>query len=162
MKATKEQVTFSPIGEVTMEGNRYLVKLNAPYGEGLQELEGFSHLQVVWWGNQYDTPESREILITDRPYTEGPEKVGIFATRAPVRPNPVLISVVGVISIDPENGTIEVPYIDAEPGTPVLDIKPYHPSSDRVKDVRVPEYMKEWPKWLEDSACFDWSRVFNF
>jgi tRNA (Thr-GGU) A37 N-methylase len=62
--------------------------------------------------------------------------------------------------VDLENGLVIVPWIDAEDGTPILDIKPYHPSSDRVRDVRMPEWCAHWPQSLEDSAAFDWEAEF--
>ena len=65
-----------------------------------------------------------------------------------------------VLHIDYERGVIHIPYIDAEDGTPILDIKPYHPCSDRVRDVTVPEWCGHWPKWYEDSASFDWAAEF--
>jgi hypothetical protein len=44
----------------------------------------------------------------------------------------------------------------------IIDIKPYQPCSDRVKNVLLPVWCSEWPKWYEDSATFDWNSVFNF
>ena len=162
MENTVAQVSFTPIGKVIMQGESFLIQLEAAYAQGLAGVEDFSHIQVVWWGNQYDSPETRQILTAESPYKGGPEQIGIFATRSPIRPNPILMTVAQVISVDARKGIIEVPFIDAEPDTPVLDIKPYHPSSDRVKEVKVPGYAEKWPKWLEDSASFDWSAVFNF
>ncbi len=162
MEKTKAEVSFTPVGKVVMGGESFQIQLDAAYAQGLAGLEEFSHIQVLWWGNQYDSPETRQILTAESPYKSGPDKIGIFATRSPVRPNPILLTVVQVLSVDAEKGIIEVPFIDAEPDTPVLDIKPYHPSSDRVKSVRVPGYAEKWPQWLEDSASFDWSAVFNF
>ncbi len=57
-------------------------------------------------------------------------------------------------------GGIYVAYIDAEEGTPIIDIKPYHPATDRIRDVQVPEWCDHWPKWYEDSAEFDWQAEF--
>ena len=52
--------------------------------------------------------------------------------------------------------------IDANDGTPVLDIKPYTPSSDRIEAPGVPEWCSHWPKSLEQSENFDWGNEFNF
>ena len=127
----------------------------------MTNINGFSHLDIVWWGSLYDNQEARKILITEKPYKKGPDKLGIFATRSPVRPNPILITTIYVTKIDFEKGIIYTPYIDAEPGTPVLDIKPYHKSS-RIKNLNVPDWCKHWPEWYEDSANFDWENEFNF
>jgi tRNA (Thr-GGU) A37 N-methylase len=67
---------------------------------------------------------------------------------------------VAVISVDVEKGLVIVPWIDAEDGTPILDIKPYHPSSDRIRDVTMPKWCQHWPQWYEDSGEFDWSAEF--
>jgi tRNA (Thr-GGU) A37 N-methylase len=59
-------------------------------------------------------------------------------------------------------GEIAVPYIDTENGTPVVDIKPYHPSEDRIREAQVPAWCDHWPKWYEDSGSFDWEAEFNY
>lgn len=91
-----------------------------------------------------------------KPYRKGPRTLGIFATRSPLRPNPIALTAVAVLGLDPEAGRIDIPYIDAEEGTPVLDIKPYHPSVDRVREVTVPAWCNHWPRWYGDSGAFDW------
>ncbi len=96
-----------------------------------------------------------------KPYKKGPENVGIFATRSPIRPNPILLSTIEVSNIDFLQGHIYTPYIDAENGSIVLDIKPYN-MSERVKNCTVPDWCKHWPQWYEDSALFDWNNEFNF
>ena len=88
--------------------------------------------------------------------------MGIFATRSPVRPNPIALSTVEVTHINYEQGIIHIPYIDADHNTPVLDIKPYTPSLDRVENPRVPEWCSHWPKSLEESEQFPWEEEFNF
>jgi len=97
-----------------------------------------------------------------QPYKNSLEVMGIFATRSPVRPNPIALSTVQVIRINCEKGVIQVAYIDANAGTPVLDIKPNSPSLDRVETPGVPEWCCHWPKSLEQSESFDWENEFNF
>jgi tRNA (Thr-GGU) A37 N-methylase len=149
------------IGRVEKENGLFCIKLQKEFVSALTNINGFSHLDIVWWGSLYDNQEARKILITEKPYKKGPDKLGIFATRSPVRPNPILITTIYVTKIDFEKGIIYTPYIDAEPGTPVLDIKPYHKSS-RIKNLNVPDWCKHWPEWYEDSANFDWENEFNF
>lgn len=55
---------------------------------------------------------------------------------------------------------IHIAFIDAEAGTPILDIKPYHPSVDRIRDVAVPAWCAYWPHWCGESATFDWEAEF--
>ena len=152
---------IKPIGSINETNGDYCIKLDKEFIPGLSCIDGFSHLAVVWWGNLYDKPEFRSSLIVDKPYKKGPEKIGVFATRSPVRPNPILLTTVQVQKIDFEKGIIYTPYIDAENGTPVLDIKPYHPM-ERIKSCSVPEWCDNWPLWYEDTASYDWQKVFNF
>jgi len=156
------QVQLNSIGAVEYRNGAPVIVLDGKVREGLSGLNGFSHIVVVWWAHKFADDMYRGITVMDAPYTKGPEKIGVFATRSPVRPNPVAVSTVQVDSIDFERGEIHVPYIDAEEGTPVMDIKPYHPAEDRVKNVQVPDWCDDWPRWLEDSEDFDWEKVFNF
>ncbi len=128
----------------------------------MKELEGFSHINILWWGNRSDSPEHRDTLLVKTPYKKSPDTVGIFATRSEIRPNPVLITTAAVTRVDWQKGIIELEWIDADKGSPVIDIKPYQPCSDRVKNVGLPDWCSQWPQWYEDSAAFDWESVFNF
>jgi tRNA (adenine37-N6)-methyltransferase len=157
----EEKIQIQQIGIVKTSNREFSIHLEKKYLTALTNIEGFSHLQIVWWGNLYDVPQYRANLISDKPYTKGPNKIGVFATRSPVRPNPILITTITVQRIDYENGIIFTPYIDAENGTPVLDIKPYH-LSERIKNCNVPQWCEHWPRWYEDSATFNWQNEFNF
>jgi tRNA-Thr(GGU) m(6)t(6)A37 methyltransferase TsaA len=127
----------------------------------LTHLAGFSHLQIVWWAHLADSTQDRDTLIVEKPFKKGPEQLGLFSTRAPARPNPIMISTVQVRDIDSEKGFIQVPVIDAVDGTPVLDIKPYFPM-ERVKDPQVPAWCRHWPRWQEETMTFDWRDEINF
>ena len=70
----------------------------------LKELDGFSHINVLWWFSDFDNEDFRSVLETDQPYKKAPEKMGIFATRSPVRPNPIALSAVEIINIDYMSG----------------------------------------------------------
>lgn len=97
-----------------------------------------------------------------KPYTHGPGRMGTFATRSPQRPNPIALSCAYATFIDAENGIIGLAYTDAADQSPVLDIKPYTPSLDRVEEPQVPEWCSHWPKNVEGSGDFDWDSEFNF
>jgi tRNA (Thr-GGU) A37 N-methylase len=77
-----------------------------------------------------------------------------------MRPNPICITATSVLHVYMDNGPIIIPWLDAENDTPILDIKPYHPSSDRVWDVQMPAWCQHWPGSLEESADFDWEAEF--
>jgi len=156
----KNEFKIKTIGVVDTT-NGFVIKMNNEYLSALKNISGFSHLQIIWWGNQSDTDEERKILTTKKPYKKGPDEIGIFATRSQIRPNPILITTIVVLNIDFEHGLIHTPFIDALHNTPILDIKPYH-FSEKVKDCSVPDWCQHWPKNYEDTATFNWENEFNF
>ncbi len=153
-------IKLSAIGQVHAADGGFSLVLNKALIPALGGLNGFSYLNVLWWANLFDNEDGRSVLTFEKLYTNAPDILGIFATRSPVRPNPICLSVVSVSHIDYDNGIISIPYIDAEDGSPILDIKPYHPATDRVKEPSVPDWCSHWPQWLEDSAVFDWEAEF--
>jgi len=158
----EEEMKLNPIGYVNSYNGNYQITIDEKYRPALKGLEGFSHLQIIFWFSGCDNDEDRNILINEKPYKKGPEELGTFATRSPERPNPIGISVSEVSKIDYEKGVISLTYIDAFTGTPILDIKPYTPSVDKVNNVKTPAWCAHWPKSYEDSGDFDWQAEFNF
>lgn len=150
------------IGQVKNDEKGSFIQLNPEYISGLQALDGFSHINVIWWFSFCDNDKSKNELQCEQPYKNSPEVMGVFATRSPARPNPIALTACEIISIDYKKGLIHLAFIDAENDTPVLDIKPYTPSLDRVETPNVPAWCSNWPKSTEESGCFDWSQVFNF
>lgn len=158
----REEFVVSPIGHVRTEGG-FRVELSPERRElwtGLRGLDGFGHVLVLWIANKPAADERPEVLIS-KPYIGGPDQIGVFATRSPLHPNAINVSVGIVTHVDETRGVLHLAWIDAEDGTPVVDIKPYHPSSDRVEHPRVPGWCSHWPKSLEGSGEFDWSTVFS-
>jgi tRNA-Thr(GGU) m(6)t(6)A37 methyltransferase TsaA len=152
-------IQLESIGTIrTQEG--FAVKLDSKWRAGLSELEGFGHVVVLWQAHQ--ATWSDEHISVKQPYHGAPGEMGVFATRSPLRPNRVCVSVAALVSVDTETCTVNLAWIDAEEGSPVIDIKPYHPSSDRIEFPRTPPWCASWPKSLEQSARFDWSKVFSF
>ena len=160
----KEMNVFQgkPIGMIKHTAEGAVLEVEPEFRPALLALEGFSHINVLWWLDRFDTQEARSTLQVASPYKSAPEMMRIFATRSPVRPNPIALTAAGVIGVDHEKGTILLTYIDADEGTPVLDIKPYTPSIDRVEEPEVPEWCGHWPKNTESSGEFDWAAEFNF
>lgn len=157
-----KNLEVNPIGKIMNGEDGAYIEVLPQYIPALQALEGFSHLQMIWWFSDFDTPEARQVIEAPQPYKNAPEVMGIFATRSPVRPNPLALSTVEVIHIDYEKGLIELTYTDANDQTPVLDLKPYTPSIDRVENPRVPAWCSHWPKNVETSGDFPWEEEFNF
>ena len=97
---------------------------------GLGSLDGFSHLILLYWLHQSDGP-----LLQIKPPFDGNLR-GIFATRAPRRPNPIGLAVVAFDGFDGDDG-LRVRYLDCLDQTPLLDIKPYLPSIDAEPNARM-------------------------
>lgn len=154
--------TVHPIGTVRNHEQGAFIELERKYIPALRALEGFSHINVLWWCSDFDDGQSRSILQTKQPYRGAPEIMGIFATRSPLRPNPIALTAAEVLSIDMEKGIVQVAYLDANDDTPVLDIKPYTPSFDRVEAPGVPYWCSRWPNSMEESESFRWDEVFLF
>jgi tRNA-Thr(GGU) m(6)t(6)A37 methyltransferase TsaA len=157
----KKTFQVNAIGLVKFIKDKNAIVLDSNYLAGLTQIEGFSHIQIIWWAHLTDNQKYRKYLIAENLYKNAPDKVGIFSTRAPARPNPIMISTIQVDQIDKERGIIYTPFIDAAPETPILDIKPYFPM-ERVKNCHVPNWFEHWPKWAEDTVSFDWRNEINF
>lgn len=149
------------IGIVRADKGNFRIELSEKYIDSIFNIDGFSHLQILWWGHLTENSEERKELVLEKPYKKGPDKIGVFATRSPIRPNPILLTNIYVQNIDFEKGIIYTPYIDAEDGTPVLDIKPYN-KTERIKNCSVPQWCSHWPEFYEDAATFNWGKEFNF
>lgn len=148
-------MNIESIGTITRGEEGFSIQVQKEFIPGLKGLDGFSHLQIIWWAHLADNTSARRNLIFEKLFKKGPMQTGVFATRAPSRPNPIMVSTIKINYIDFEQGIIFTPFIDTELGTPILDIKPYHPM-ERVKHCVVPEYRRHWPKWMEEAASFNW------
>lgn len=147
--------TLKPIGRIRADESGFALLIDEPFRPGLAELNGFGHVQVLWWAHHLDRPEFRSVTTLERPYRDGPERIGVFATRSPARPDPIGLTPAAVLSLDQESGVVGIGYIDADHDTPILDIKPYTPAIDRVRDLASPAWCADWPQWYEDSGTFD-------
>lgn len=151
-----------PIGKIQNKQNEVFIEIDPRYIPAMEALEGFSHINIIWWFSDFDNQEARNILSAPKPYKNAPDSMGIFSTRSPIRPNPLALSTAEVINIDHQKGIIQIAYTDANHNTPVLDIKPYTPSLDRVETPTLPNWCTHWPKSLEESPYFNWENEFNF
>ena len=110
------------------------VELFPDFIEGLQDIEGFSHIILIYW---FHKSEGYSLRIK----TPWDTKLhGLFTTRSPNRPCPLGLSIVELVTR--ERNVLKVRGLDAIDGTPVLDIKPYIPASDMIADAN--------PGWLKD------------
>lgn len=151
-KASEKSVfEVFPIGYVRRNDDRTYLEVLEPYVLALKELERFSHVQVLWWFSEFDDEMYRSIMQTDHAPYDAPT-LGMFACRGPTRPNPIALTTARMLGIDHAEGIVDIVNIEAFDGTPVLDLKPYIPGSDRVKDVQVAEWAIDWPEWLPEEG----------
>jgi tRNA (adenine37-N6)-methyltransferase len=106
------------------------VRVFPDYIAGLQSLDGFSHLILLYWLHE----TKQEQLVFTPPFDTQPR--GIFATRGPRRPNPIGLSVVAFDGMAAPD-TLKVRYLDCVDGTPLLDIKPYLATTDSEPDATM-------------------------
>lgn len=123
-----------PIQPASALGITGKVVLEPEYQEGLKDLDGFSHIILLYYFHL-----SSGYNLIAKPFLDD-ESHGLFATRAPCRPNPIGLSVLRLKKID--RLTLHVLNIDIVDGTPLLDIKPFVPTFDCPSDVSI--------GWLSD------------
>jgi tRNA-Thr(GGU) m(6)t(6)A37 methyltransferase TsaA len=138
------QLTYSPIGIIhspfrhpeempiqpTSASSRPgTLEIYPEYAAGLQDLEGFSHIYLLYHFHKAGTAE---LLVT--PFLDA-RPHGVFATRAPTRPNPIGLSLVKIARI--EGNLVHIMALDILDETPLLDIKPYVPEFEQARAVRI-------------------------
>jgi len=137
----KGELSF--IGVVESQGDLSRVKFFPEYCIGLQGLNNFSHLIILYWFHLRDKEEERCTLqVVPRRHAGAPQ-VGVFASRSPSRPNPIGLCVVELTKI--KDCTLVVRGLDAFERSPIIDIKPYLPRANSISGVRVPEWMLHGP-----------------
>lgn len=125
-------LAFHPIGRVC--GNT--IQIHKRWAKGLEGIEGFSHIMVLFWLHQARKPE---MLIHPKGFKELP-KLGFLATRTPHRPNPVGVTVVKLLKR--RGSRLWVEGLDAWDNTPILDIKPYT-KKESVRKFRIPAWVHQ-------------------
>ena len=129
-----KEVKGTPIQPAGAEGIDGNVEVFPEYAQGLKDIEGFSHIILLYHFHLSGKPS---LMVT--PYMDSIPR-GVFATRGPRRPNAIGISVVRLIKI--EKNILHIQDIDIVDGTPLLDIKPHVPDFDRRDVERI--------GWLEN------------
>ncbi len=139
--SSKGELKF--IGVVESSGELSSVKIFPEFCVGLEGLNNFSHITVLYWFHLRNSEEERRTLrVVPRRHLGAPQ-VGVFASRSPSRPNPVGLCVVELVKI--QDCTLVVRGLDALDGSPIIDIKPYIPRADSISDARVPEWTFHGP-----------------
>ena len=130
-----KEVKGTPIQPAGAEGIEGSIEVFPHYVQGLKDLEGFSHIILLYHFHLAGEPR-----LTVTPFMDSIPR-GVFATRSPQRPNTIGISVVRLIKI--EKNILHIKDIDIVEGTPLLDIKPYVPDFDGRDVERI--------GWLKDN-----------
>jgi tRNA (adenine37-N6)-methyltransferase len=126
------QINGMPIQNVNATGIQGRIEIKEEYKDGLQDLDGFSHLIIL-----YHLHLINKFNLKPTPFLDSTPH-GIFSSRAPSRVNPIGLSVVKLVSVD--NFTVTVENVDILDNTPILDIKPYLPIFDSVTDATIGWY----------------------
>jgi tRNA-Thr(GGU) m(6)t(6)A37 methyltransferase TsaA len=133
-------IEIHPIGIVHRQDDRAIIDLRPELAPALKGLSGFSHVWVIYWFHENDRPEERAILQVHPRRNPANPLTGVFASRAPVRPN--LIGFTGCRIISVKKNILEVEGLDAREGSPVLDLKPYIPEGDSIPEAQVPAWVE--------------------
>ena len=119
----------TPIQAALAAGVQGTVEVFPEYAAGLRDLDGFERIWLVYW---FDRAKPAELVVT--PYLDTTPR-GLFATRAPCRPNPIGLSAVRLLGI--VGNVLHVEGLDILDSTPLLDIKPYIPAFDAFEAKRI-------------------------
>jgi tRNA-Thr(GGU) m(6)t(6)A37 methyltransferase TsaA len=146
----RKQVELKPIGVVRNEVREHKrhgwdevtseVVVDADLVDSLEGLDKFSHIIIIFWMHKSPAGQKPPVKVHPRGRADLP-LVGLFATRAPFRPNPIGVSVVKLVEI--RQNILTVVGLDAMDGTPVIDIKPFMPPLDNPAEVRIPDWVSK-------------------
>jgi tRNA-Thr(GGU) m(6)t(6)A37 methyltransferase TsaA len=139
-RATIKPICMTPVGVVKKQGQRAQLEIEPEYAPALAGLQEFSHLWVIYWFHENDRPEERQTLQVHPRRDPANPLTGVFACRAPVRPNLIGFTACRIIKV--EGNVVEVADLDARNGTPILDLKPYIPGGDAIPEAVTPEWLK--------------------
>ncbi|MFC1867534.1 tRNA (N6-threonylcarbamoyladenosine(37)-N6)-methyltransferase TrmO [Thermodesulfobacteriota bacterium] len=135
----KDSYNIFPVGVMRKKDKSSFIEIFDEYGDGLLGLEKFSHIIILCWFHENDTEENRNILRVHPKRDKKKPLTGVFATRSPVRPNLIALFTTKILAI--KENRIYIDNITAFNGSPVIDIKPYIPKEDSIRDVEVAEWL---------------------
>ena len=135
----RDSLSLFPIGVVRKQNEAIWIDLLEEHSDGLLGLDGFSHINVLFWFHENDNPQKRAVLQVHPRRDKQNPLTGVFATHSPARPNLIGLTRCEILSIT--GNRIVIDDIDALDGTPVIDIKCYIPDSGAGADVRVPDWV---------------------
>jgi tRNA-Thr(GGU) m(6)t(6)A37 methyltransferase TsaA len=122
----RAEMPIQPGGEYSAPGT---IEVDSQFSAGLKDLEGFSHIILLYYFHQVN-----RMQLSVVPFLDSTPR-GVFATRAPVRPNPIGLSVLPLQKV--EGNILYVDQLDILDGTPLLDVKPYIPEFDERAETHI-------------------------
>lgn len=132
-------IVMHPIGKVHRNEQVVWIDLEPEFIDGLLGIDRFSHIMVLFWFDQNDSPQRRRVLQVHPMKDTAKPLTGVFATHSPMRPNLIGVTVCRLLEV---KGTcLVIEGMDALDGTPVLDIKCHVPRGASDNDVMVPGWM---------------------
>lgn len=136
--------TGENIGTYVFRNHKQYLKVNLDNvgNDQLEMIKNRMFIRVIWWFHRFDKADFRRTRVCQPPYNDAP-KTGVFATRSPVRPNPIASTIVKVNSVDVVNGYIEVEGFDGFENSPFIQLMGYS-KEDIVSDVSVPSWVANW------------------
>jgi tRNA (adenine37-N6)-methyltransferase len=129
VRSPHKRAEGTPVQAAMAAGVKGTVEVYPEYAAGLRDLDGFERIWLVYW---FDRAREAELVVT--PYLDTTPR-GLFATRAPCRPNPIGLSAVRLLEVS--GHVLQVEGLDILDGTPLLDIKPYVPAFDAFEAKRI-------------------------
>lgn len=136
----ENKVKQKPPQEFEWEGVSSNIIIKPELEEGLDGLEEYSHIIVIWWMHK-SLEEGKMALKVHPRRRKGMPPVGVFASRSPYRPNSIGKAVLKLVKRS--GNVLEIKGLDAINDTPVLDIKPFIPGYDSKDDASIPEWMQK-------------------
>jgi len=145
-KERQEGFELQPIGLIEQSARGAVLRLFPSYRGGLKGIRDFSHIWVFYWFHENDHPAGRSVLEVHPRKDPNNPLTGVFGTRSPLRPNLIGLSLCEIGRVNEQAGQILVESLDARDGSPLIDIKPYLPHSDRTDGPRLPEWVTAVPE----------------
>lgn len=148
----KTDVTYdSQIAQMDIQKELSIRQTDKEKAIEIQQTEITSnYIKVYWWFHKFDSAQYRQVTECNPPYENAPRS-GIFATRSPVRPNPIAMTVAKIKKIDYAQKRIYLHEIESFDQTPCLGIHSYSSVTDCITHSKVPNWLSHWPRWIADS-----------
>ncbi len=149
-------IEIQPTSKVDMFDVNAIGEIRNVNGRIYIQLEKIIHapteyITIFWWFHKFDSKKYRDITECMPPYENAPRS-GVFATRSPVRPNPIAMTVAHVIEVDTDKKRIYLNNIESFDKTPCIGFSEYKTEIHCIKECRVPQWLMHWPKYVDNAT----------